>query len=199
MKRIIFLYFLLPTIGFAQTNSDLRDICFIENSEVILLGNSNVTDYSCKLYDLSNNSHISIKSEVYGHTIKLENAVISLKSNGFECDNKIMTKDFYKTIKGAQFPEIKVEFLQFTLVQDIAKYQIQKDIPAKLLIQLAGKSNQYSTLLKSFSIHSNQLTMSGSIEVLMTDFDIDPPTALFGAVKTDDEIQVDFNITFTFK
>lgn len=194
----LFLLF-LPFVSWSQSNNNLSNICFIENSEIIILGTSNVTDYQCQLYDLSNNTHIQISSAVFDHTVKLHNAIVHLESNGFDCEKKMMTSDFYQAIKGESHPTISVAFHQFTLVDAIENHPIQEQIPAKISIQLAGVTNYYSLPLSSLSIKPDELTVTGSVGLLMTDFDISPPTALFGAVKTADEIVIEFKITFRFK
>jgi hypothetical protein len=197
--RLICLLFLLLSFTLKSQTKHLSDLCFIENSEIVILGTSNVTDYSCKLVDLSNNANIRISSARYGRTIKLKNAVIELFSSGFTCDNKFITNDFYKAIKGVEFPKIMVQFHQFTLEKEIGEYPIQENVPSKISINLAGQTNYYSPKLKTLSVASDQLTLTGSVDVLMTDFLIEPPTALLGTVKTNDQIQIDFFITFTFK
>ncbi len=199
MRNLIILLFSIPFLGWSQSHEDLTDLCSIENSEIIILGSSNIADYKCELYDFSNNSNIEIVSEVYGHTIKLKNAKVQLKSKGFDCENRIMTNDFFKAIKGEQHPIISVEFHQFTLTQDVANHPVQQNIPSKISIRLAGVRNFYSPRLSSLTVKSDQLTFTGFVDLKMTEFDIDPPTALFGTVKTADEIRVAFKITFQMK
>lgn len=199
MKYFGFLFFLIPFVTQAQSTNELTDICFIENSKIIILGTSNVTDYSCKLYDFSNNSAIRISSRVFGHTIKLKNAAITLKADGFDCNNQLITRDFYKAIKGDEFPEIQVQFHQFTLIKEVSEFPTQENVPSKISIVLAGQTNYYSTHLSSLKVSQDQLTIEGSIDLLMSDFDIIPPKALFGTIQTDNEISIDFSITFTFK
>ena len=199
MKHLLFLLFALPVVGWSQSHEDLTDLCSIENSEIVILGTSNVTDYTCKLYDFSNNSNIEISSEVYGHTIKLKNAKVKLKAKGFDCESRIMTNDFFKAIKGEEHPIISVEFHQFTLTQDVAYYPVQHNIPSKISIRLAGVRNYYSPRLSSLTVKSDQLTFTGFVDLKMTEFDIVPPTALFGTIKTADEIRVEFQITFQMK
>ena len=38
----------------------------------------------------------------------------------------------------------------------------------------------------------------GAQQVKMTDYGVDPPTALFGVLKTGDAITISFNTTFAF-
>ncbi len=48
-------------------------------------------------------------------------------------------------------------------------------------------------------IKNNQIIFEGSAPVKMSDHNIEPPVALFGTVKTDDETSVYFKINFTRK
>lgn len=198
LNQIIILFLILPFCAFNQ-HRQYADLCFIDDSEINILGSSNVTDYQCILHDLTNNSNIEIKSQVFDRTIKLQNAKVVLLANGFDCENRIMTKDFLKAIKGEKYPEITVAFHQFTLSDNVNKQPNQKNIPAKISIYLAGVTNYYSILLDRFEVKSDELQVVGLIHLRMSDFNITPPTALFGTIKTEDEITIDFKINFKFK
>ena len=43
----------------------------------------------------------------------------------------------------------------------------------------------------------SQVVAKGRVPLKMTDFDVDPPTALFGVIRTDDEIEIKFEIYFS--
>lgn len=110
-----------------------------------------------------------------------------------------MTRDFYKAIKGKEFPQIKIEFQKFVLVDQVDENPNQKNVPATISITLAGKNNVYTIPLKQFKVGKDQLSIKGNLNLKMTDFNIIPPTALFGAVKTDDAIEIEFAITFVLE
>jgi polyisoprenoid-binding protein YceI len=42
----------------------------------------------------------------------------------------------------------------------------------------------------------NAFTVKGTTDFRLTDFQIDPPTALMGTIKTGDEVTIEFKATF---
>ena len=199
LSRIhILILFMWTNVLMAQNAQKITDVSSIEDSEIIIYGTSNVMDYSCELYDLSNNIELVIQSQVNGKTIKLQNAIIELKASNFVCDNKVMTNEFYTAIKGDSFPNISVEFHEFTLNQDVAIARYQENIASSISILLAGEKLTYNHQLSSLEVSEDELTLKGQLKVLMTEFGIKPPTAMMGMIQTGDQITIEFSITFKF-
>lgn len=199
MKKLVIPFMLLSFATLGQSSRTITDVCDINNSRIIIYGTSNVTDYSCKLYDFSNNTSIKVGSTVVGNRIELTNAKVNLKTISFACDNKIMTNDFYEAIKGEVYKYITVQFHEFTLQKEVKESPIQSRLPSVISITLAGKKNTYNHTITTMEAMADQLTLRGTLNVAMTEFGVNPPTALFGAVKTEDQIQIEYSITFSFK
>ena len=43
----------------------------------------------------------------------------------------------------------------------------------------------------------DKITFSGEKELKMTDFNVTPPTAMFGAIKSGDDITIKYDVVFT--
>lgn len=168
----------------------------IENSSVKLIGNSNVTGYTCNLVDLSNNDNVPIKSLRKGKRIEMENAIIHLKTKNFSCDNKTMTKDFLTALKSDIYPTIKIEFLSYQLNALVEEQHNQRNVNAGILISLAGVDRRFTIPLEYIQFSMDEFKIKGRKKVTMSDFQIIPPTALFGMVKVEDAIELEFDITF---
>jgi hypothetical protein len=194
--RLFLFISLFPLFLFSQENKVIREVYVIENSTVRLVGNSNITGYACNLVDLSNNDNLPIKSLRKGTLIEMENAVIHLKTNGFKCDNKAMTKDFLKALKSEAYPTIKIEFLSYQLNALVEEQHKQKNVKADILISIAGVDRKFTILLGQIKFKMDELTIKGSKKATMSDFEIAPPIALFGMVKVEDVIELEFDITF---
>jgi hypothetical protein len=197
--KIVFILLLLSLIPFISYNQ--IDICSLDNSHIIIYGKSNIRDYSCDLYDFSNNDKIRIVSSNTNGIYKLDNAIVRLKSNGFTCNNKVMTSDFYESIKGDVYKYITLQFHEFQLIEEIEDNEsnlIQYNIPSVISITLAGKKRTYDHRLSSMEISYNYLIIKGSISVTMSEFEVSPPSSLFGAIKVEDEIQIEYSFTFYF-
>lgn len=64
------------------------------------------------------------------------------------------------------------------------------------LLTVAGKSKTVK-VSANFDVENPQkFLVSGSVPIKMSDFGIDPPTAVMGTIKTGDEVVVKFNLEF---
>ncbi|SMD36866.1 Polyisoprenoid-binding protein YceI [Reichenbachiella faecimaris] len=96
-----------------------------------------------------------------------------------------MDGNTYKALKEDKYPEIKFVSSQLNILKDrlIGTGQLtiagkSKDIPINLIIK-----------------QNTTTTVNGNVKIKMTDYDITPPTAVFGTIKTGDEITIQFNFT----
>lgn len=62
-------------------------------------------------------------------------------------------------------------------------------------LTVAGVSKTIRATVTPNSQNGN-ITLSGAQDLNMTDFEIDPPTALLGAVRAREDVKVDFELTF---
>src|SRR5690606_14172577 len=101
----------------------------------------------------------------------------------------------YKALKTKKHPEIS-----FTLnsVKSIEKKADHYLVEAGGILSIAGENRPVSLQAKAYP-DMKKTRISGSKTFNMTDFKIDPPTALLGTIKTGDEITVRYNYTFVNK
>jgi polyisoprenoid-binding protein YceI len=64
------------------------------------------------------------------------------------------------------------------------------------MLSIAGVAKEVKFKTK-YDVDGNQITFKGSYTFKMTDFNIDPPTAVMGTIKTGDEVTVRLEIVFT--
>lgn len=199
MIKIWFLSLLISPFLLASQTTRMDEWFEIENSEITILGTSNVTDYSCLLRTSSENQHLLIESATKGLTITLKDAVIKLKANDFVCDNGPMTKDFLKTIKAEKYPHVLIEFQSFQLNEPVEKNNAQQNVISTIAVTLAGVQRFYKLRLDSLNFEMDSVTVSGQKELNISDFQIQAPTALFGLVRADDKVTIEFKIVFKRK
>ena len=116
-------------------------------------------------------------------------AVRSIKST----EGSIMNNNTYKALKADEHPEII-----FALTTPI------KAIPGgthvvttKVNLTIAGVTRVTDIEIKSTSAGAGKMQFEGTKSIKMTDYGIKPPVALFGTLKTGDEITIHFNTVFT--
>ena len=64
-------------------------------------------------------------------------------------------------------------------------------------LEIAGVSNQYDLDIKTERT-GDQLSISTVQPLLLSDFDIEPPSAMFGQIETGDEIKVKMTFRYTY-
>lgn len=194
MLRIIFtqLFALLFTAGavFAQQTT----LTLQENSEMSIEGSSNVRSWGAEVTSMEgtltlNTDELSpenLSPDMFG-SLQITAPVKSLDSGSGGLTNNI-----HKYLKEKDHPNIT-----FTLseVTNIEQRDGQAEITAIGVINAAGNDHEVTMTVLGEQA-DNGLRISGSQELLMTSFDIDPPRAMLGTIRADDEFKVNFDVQF---
>lgn len=198
MRFLLFFFFIGNFTILAQEANDIEVYSF-DNSEVSIHGRSNISGFECELFDFSNNFNVKVKSTKKGNGIFLEKAEIALNTTGFVCNNKKMTKDFLTAIKSEYYPEIKILIKEIYLNESVADRRYQEGVMAVIAVDMAGVQKSFDTQLDFILFEVDKITLRGAMDMQMSHFNIHPPSALFGMVKAEDEVKIDFRITFNLK
>lgn len=162
-------------------------------SFVRIRGRTNVSTFECS-YDseLSYKTFkVGAKKIVDGSTC-FDDAVIQLSTGSFDCGLREMTKDFQELLEKEEHPYMTME------VQCMANDLIGGDIihESEVKFSIAGISNFYTIPFESRR-DGDRILCIGRKEINIRDFNIEPPTKLFGLVKVHNIITVEFNIALT--
>ena len=123
-------------------------------------------------------------------TIKDAKAVLEVSSikseKGEAMDNKM-----YDALKNDAHPQII-----FSLTQPIALTKAPGKLSVTGNIQLAGVTRPMTFDL-NLGYANNAFHFAGTKSLKLSDFEIEPPTAMFGQIETGDAIVVEMNLFFT--
>ncbi|MFU8812324.1 MAG: YceI family protein [Balneolaceae bacterium] len=198
MARLLF--FLLPLLMFlvfpaASANEvEARQLTILEDrSELAIEGTSNVNQFRCiagqyAVDATAPNGSLSSASE--------ENPLhidVSILVKGFECGRSRMNRDLQDALLADEHPDIHFRYLSTV----DAIYHSQRDLYQLLIsgeLTVAGTTR--IIMFSAFGrLHDNQLVqLEGQTDILMTDYGIDPPSAMLGLVQVRDELTVHFNL-----
>jgi len=183
LKRILFLGFVL--ISFATTIS-AQDAYSVQSHEVVISGTSNIHDWTAQVMNLTGSAKIAegLLTEVNINV----NAKTLKSSKGSIMDSKM--QDALNTEK---FPKISYELISNKIVSE--NNGITK-ISSTGNLTISGESKTIATTSICKTLPNENIEVSGSFDVLMTNYGIEPPTALFGTLKTANKVTVNFRITF---
>jgi polyisoprenoid-binding protein YceI len=112
----------------------------------------------------------------------------SLKSDRTSMDNRT-----YKTIKADTYPKIT-----FKLVSSVIT-PVRKNvflIKATGTLTIAGTSKTILMQVNGSMNGDNSITCSGQQKIKLTDFNIQPPSFMMGAMKVGDDLTIQYGLTF---
>ena len=64
------------------------------------------------------------------------------------------------------------------------------------MLTIAGKTKEVNIASKLDFKNNSSFMVTGEVPLKMSDFNIDPPTAMMGAMKTGDEVVIKYNFEF---
>ena len=114
---------------------------------------------------------------------------ITLMASNFDCHNDMTTRDFKKTLRTENHPEVYIRFLQ------LKRQREQKpELTGTMEIVIAGVSKRYPVTCLIKSAGNNEKHLEGTRSFKFSDFGLQPPDKLFGAIKVEDNISVNFHL-----
>lgn len=136
----------------------------------------------------SNEASGTMKAEAESEKLMKITAIdVKMPAESIKSGKKAMDKKAYKAMKTN-----KHKFVEFSL--DNAT-KSSDTWTLKGTFSIAGKAKKVNIKAKEVS-NSGAFTLKGSYAFKLTDYDIDPPTALMGSIKTGDEVEVSFDVSF---
>lgn len=156
-------------------------------AEMHVNGTSSLHDWQSEVTQVKVSGEIKTENgELTGiSNIKVEVPVISIKSTkGSVMDNK--TWDAFNHEK---YPTIR---FKMTNLDKLTKETYGYSMRVNGILSMAGSSKNISLKVECSNINQNVFEFSGIHKIKMTEYGMTPPTALFGTLKTGNEIKIDF-------
>jgi hypothetical protein len=183
---LIVTFGLLPALTLAQDGqAQLRD-----SSKLSIKGKSNVNEFTCESEHELQKDSLDYSYVVRGDTVQVSGVNLSLEIDQFDCGKRAINRDFKSTLKYKEFPFIEI-ILNELVISDSTSL-IPKE--ARVTIRIAGTERHYTVPLNSFSSSEESFTVGGNKVLRMTDFGLDPPSPMFGLIKVEDELDIQFDL-----
>lgn len=182
IKLIIIVAFLFPIINHVQAQPFK-----VKNQKVTIKGTSSLHDWEsvaesieCKgTYTLINNELTEVKD------VSLKVKVDGIKSpKGKTMDNKT-----YEAFKYEKHPYII--FVLHTVKID----EVHSVMNLNADLTMAGVTKPITIKSNYQILPGGELRITGSKKLMMTDYNMVPPTAMMGTIKVGDEVEVIFDMT----
>lgn len=188
----------LLAFAFVFSTATAQDVTYTlsEVAEFRIDGDSNVRSWYGDITDanatlvLSGVENFSIDELTPDVFSSLE---INIAVKGIESDSNRLTSNLHNYLKGDDHPTITFKLNEIT---DVETSGNEATITADGVINAAGKDHNVSMSVLATVNSDGSIRFTGKQDLLMTSFDIDPPTAVMGTIRARDEIEILFDVTF---
>ena len=122
----------------------------------------------------------------------LKRVAVKVPVKSLKCGHGAMDSNLYKALKADESPDISYIMATFEAAAGESN-ELTLHTVGTLLV--AGKENSIKMDVAAVRLADGTLQATGTVPIKMSDFGIKPPTAIFGRLKTGDEVMVKFDLT----
>jgi len=166
-----------------------------KTSEMTITGTSTLHNWTCSVTEVTGSVKIDekiIKKGEFKKGDKIEAVtvtvpVLSIKSERGET----MEQKMYNALKYEANPNISFQ-LSDNQVTTPGKESF--GLEAKGNLTIAGKTNPITLPVTGKRAADGKYTFEGSYKLNMKDYDMEPPTAMFGQIVTGEEVEISFKL-----
>lgn len=183
-KYNLCLYILLLTGVMGKPASAQISYQQARDTQLTIEGKSTLHDWSMTSTEGRYNAEFEISED--RKLTKLNSLTFSIRFESLKSGSNALDKNAYSTMN--------------TAVNKNITFKLLKALVGPQKIHCTGNLNVAGTtrpidLDVSYQLSDNgALTCTGSTEIKMTDYNIDPPVFMFGTVRTDNDITVSFKV-----
>ncbi len=184
---LIFIFFGLFTLsGNAQ---EWRKASILPQSKIFLHGVSNVNSFSCEVCGTDEVTTLNLFFSSEGKQLLFDENEYRIPIKNFLCENSRMTADLQEALRMDIYPAMSLELKALSNLPDSTQFP-----QARLQISLAGKSNTYDLTYACTRMSENFYHVVLTRDFNMSEFGIDPPTALMGLIKVKEKIEIELDL-----
>ncbi len=167
-----------------------------DQSSLYLEGSSNVNRFTCASVQTFAPATVEMTPLGDGCSVSFSKAVMDLRVTHMDCGNKGINRDMQKALKADQYPHIRLQLERAVVSNTGAVIDSHRWTPvtASTLVTIAGVTKPVKIRLEAKALTANRYQFTGSRELRMSDFGVDPPSALLGLVQVDDPITIHFDL-----
>jgi len=164
-------------------------------SKLWLHGNSTIHEYSADASELTGT--IVVDSMLFGAgngklSHPLHKAEIAIPVRKLLSGNEKLDDNMYDALKADDHAIITYQMISDSILSGSGADSLI--LATNGILAVAGKENVVSMIVTFINRQDGTFGLRGSKEMLMTDFGIDPPSMMFGVLKTDNKIDIHFDL-----
>jgi polyisoprenoid-binding protein YceI len=158
----------------------------VENSKVVIDGTSNVHDWESEAEQFSGNATIGIEED---SLISITDLQFNVVVDGIKSGKGGMDSKTYDALNKKKYPNITFVLSEVTSIND-------SSLTATGDLTISGVTKSIQMEVEYEILPDGSVLFKGTQNINMKDYDVDPPKAMFGAIKAGEEVDVIFDAKF---
>jgi polyisoprenoid-binding protein YceI len=163
-------------------------------SKLWIEGTSNVHNWKCDATTLDAAIDIDAATQLTAAPqAMLKKVMVKVPVKSIKCGHGKMDDNLYKALKADDKSEIVYLMSSFETLSSENKDEFTLRTVGTLTI--AGKENPVTMDVAATRFTDGTIKATGTVPIKMTAFGVQPPSAMFGTIKTGDEVKVKFELS----
>jgi polyisoprenoid-binding protein YceI len=176
--------------GIIETTTGTASLaCDTSTSSFVIQGTSSLHDW--EMISQSCKGTLQLIRDV--QTLDIENIQLKVRVTSLKSGKKIMDRKCYDALKYEVYPDIIYKFKSITNIKSQGDNTYKANLEGTLDIAGVLKTIKIDVEIEK---KGSIISIKGAKPVKMSDFDVIPPKALLGTLKTGNEITIIFNLNF---
>lgn len=182
-KWFLVVVFLAPLAAVSQTTYSVK------SHDVVIAGTSNLQDWTAKVEEVKGSLKLAMEN---GRISKIQETNITIDAESIKgSEGRRMDSKIYEALDTRRNP--KITFL-LRDIQSLEESAGALMINATGVLTVGGVSREITLNTPAKVLANGNIEFAGQQQITMSDHRIEPPTALFGALKTGDQVTVTYKV-----
>lgn len=166
------------------------------SSRIWVEGSTTVNNFSCVDHEIGGYGQLASDSLSDKPVTDSTGAdvVVRLNVHDLDCGHNQMNHDMYKAMKADSFPRIIYRLISARILSIPENTDMHFEAKTIGTITLAGKSKDIVMDVNGMLLPNGRFHVTGNQPLMMSDFNIKPPSPFFGLIKTKNRIVVHFDL-----
>lgn len=175
---LVILFMSVSNLALAQVSYKLDS----KKSSMVIKGTSTIHDWEMNVESV--NGALTLQKD--NDLSKLSSGNLEVDVKSIKSDHSLMNKKTYSALKKDEYPQITAKLLHVD----------PADGSVDLKITIAGKTKELKDNFKLKQEGNGAFEITGSLNIKMSDFDVEPPVALMGTISAGNEVSIDYNLFY---
>jgi len=178
------------SIGLSQSTFKIKET---KDVNMKLLGTSTLHNWEMEATSVEGEAQFVFKPGSESELTSVTSLSVALEVKNLKSDSKGLDKNAYKALKSNEFKDIHYKLISATVTPEKKNEYLLKTTGQ---LTIAGVTKEIEMDVHCVVNTNGSITCTGSSKLNMTDYNVEPPSFMFGAMKTGDTITLEFNVVY---